>query len=409
MNQSSIGSAETLKDAFQVFNELSQNLTRSYLDLESQVARLTRELAAARSERLTTLVEKEKLATRLQRLLEALPGGVLVTDGKGLVVEHNAAAAGMIGTDLKGRRWLDALNDAAFPVADTPNQRQLLDGRTVSLSLSPLGSEPGQIILLTDISEVRALQEMISQQKRLSALGEMVASLAHQVRTPLSAALLYASHLGNSQLTDAQRTRFATKLVDRLQHMERQVNDMLAFARIGRFSLEKIDAKGLLMRVAETFEPPADGRQVQLELAACPDGCEFFGNEDALLGILLNLLNNAVEAFAGEPGHIRLSVGRSGPGYLRIIVADDGPGIGDEILHHIFEPFFTTRTQGTGLGLAIVDCVVRSHGGSVSCQSTPGNGARFLIDLPVAGAGSLLPGGYSGKQQSSGVHDHVSA
>ena len=292
-----------------------------------------------------------------------MPGGVLVTDGKGLVIEHNAAATGMIGSNLKGRHWLDVVNEAAFPVADTPNQRQLLDGRTVSLSLNPLGEEPGHIILLTDISEVRALQEMISQQKRLSALGEMVASLAHQVRTPLSAALLYASHLGNGQLTEAQRTRFAAKLVDRLQHMERQVNDMLAFARIGRLSLGKISTPAFLARVVEAFEPLLDGRQIRLEASRCLAECEFFGNEDALLGILLNLLNNSVEAFAGQPGLIRLSMEQSMPGRVRIVVADDGPGIPDEVRSRIFEPFFTTRTHGTGLGLAIVDCVVRSHGG----------------------------------------------
>ncbi|WP_235282028.1 sensor histidine kinase [Methyloterricola oryzae] len=409
MNQTYMGSAETLKDAFQVFNELSENLTRSYLDLESQVGRLTAELAAARSERLSTLMEKEKLAIRLQRLLEALPGGVLVTDGKGRVVEHNAAASAMLGGDLKGRRWLEALDAAALPLADTPNQRQLLDGRTVSLSLNPLVDEPGQIILLTDISEVRALQEMVSQQKRLSALGEMVASLAHQVRTPLSAALLYASNLGGEQLSGAQRARFAAKLVERLQHMERQVNDMLAFARIGRLSLEKIDASGLLRQVAESFEPPRDGRQVRLDLGQCVGECEIFGNQDALLGILHNLINNAVEAFAGQPGTIRLSLEQPGASRLRIVVADDGPGIPEDVRPHIFEPFFTTRAQGTGLGLAIVDCVVRSHGGCVTCQSKAGKGTRFLIDLPVAGAGSLLPGGYRGKQQSPGVQDHVPA
>ncbi|MBS1213275.1 MAG: histidine kinase, partial [Proteobacteria bacterium] len=378
-----------------------------YLDLEAQVARLTRELASARSERLRTLVEKEKLAVRLQRLLATLPGGVLVTDGSGLVVEHNAAAAGLIGPNLKGRGWLDALNDAAYPVADSPHQRQLLDGRTVSVSLNPLGEEPGHIILLTDISEVRALQEMISQQKRLSALGEMVASLAHQVRTPLSAALLYASHLGGP-LNEDQRSRFAAKLADRLQHMERQVNDMLAFARVGRLALEKISASALLACVSEAFEPLLKDRPIHLDVANLAGECEFFGNQDALQGILLNLMNNALEALGGSAGRIRLALMNPTPGQLRFVVADDGPGIPEDIQSRIFEPFFTTRAQGTGLGLAIVDCVVRAHGGTVGCKSVPGVGTQFLIDLPVADT-TLLPGGYSGKSRVSGVHGHVPA
>lgn len=387
MVQQQLNSAESLQDAFLVFNELSENLTRSYLDLESQVARLTQELALARDERLETLIEKEKLANRLQRLLEALPGGVLVVDGLGFIIEYNPAAAGLLGEDLAGRNWLDVLQSAGLQNPDNPHQRQLLNGKTVSLSVNPLGGEPGQIVLLTDISEMRELQELVNQQKRLSAMGEMVASLAHQVRTPLSAALLYASHLGDGGLNDAKRERFSGKLIERLLHMERQVNDMLAFARMGKMNVEKIDASQLVKEALETVEATLSGRPIRFSFdvgASSNETAEIFGNRDALLGILLNLLTNAVEALNGSEGEICLSLEYPVPGWLRINVSDNGPGIPEDILGRIFEPFFTTRTSGTGLGLSIVDCVIRAHGGKVSCQSSAGTGTLFQLDLPLA-------------------------
>lgn len=395
-----LNSAESLQDAFQLFNELSKNLTRSYLELEAQVARLTGELAAARSERLKTLTEKESLANRLQRLLEALPGAVLVTDGRGAVVEHNPAANELLGQGLIGRHWRDALDELAAPGSDNPHQRQLHSGRTVSISVNSLGEEPGQIVLLTDVSDMRALQDLVSQQKRLSALGEMLASLAHQVRTPLSAALLYTAHLGKAQLSASQRERFATKLADRLQYMERQVNDMLAFARMGRLAMEKIGVAGFFRRVAEAFEPVLEGRDIDLIVRNGVAVDTFYGNPDALHGILLNLLNNAVEALGGA-GEIRLDVGHPAPGWLRMVVSDDGPGIAEDIRARIFEPFFTTRANGTGLGLAIVECVVRAHGGRVSCRSSEDQGASFQLDFPLAEP-VPLPGGFSGKNHSLG-------
>jgi len=302
LSHPALHSAESLKDAFQVFNEISENLTRSYLDLEAQVARLTRELAAARSDRLKTLTEKEQLAHRLQQLLEALPGGVIVADAKGHIVECNPAAIRLLGPLTATTSWREALDRASVAGADNPHQRQLLSGATVGISVRALEGEAGQIVLLTDISEQRALQELVNQQKRLSALGEMVASLAHQVRTPLAAALLYAGHLGRADLNDSQRARFAAKLTDRLQHLERQVSDMLAFARVGRLVMERVNVGDLTARVLESIEPASNPQRIRVQVEHSAVDAVLFGNPDALLGILLNLVGNAEQALAATGG-----------------------------------------------------------------------------------------------------------
>jgi two-component system sensor histidine kinase FlrB len=384
-------SPASLQDAFEVFNALSENLSRSYAELESQVVRLSDELAAARSERLQTLMEKERLANRLQHLLEALPGGVLVVDGAGTIIDHNPAAARMLGEEPTGHDWRQALDQASVQDSENPRQRRLKHGETISISFNSLGDDPGQIVLLTDVSEMRDLQELLNQQKRLSSLGEMVASLAHQIRTPLATALLYTSHLGNVQLADSQRQKFAGRLTERLLHMERQVNDMLVFARMGTMTQSRVHLATLLNRLADSFEPCLAGRPVCFAIHNRSTVNHFQGNEDSLLGILVNLLTNALEAFAGQSGEILMTVEDEPPTRLCITVSDNGPGIAEDAQGHIFEPFFTTRPQGTGLGLAIVDCVVRAHGGEVRCTSAPGKGARFHINLPVNSQSEALP------------------
>lgn len=389
--QPALNSASQLQDAFEIFNALSENLTRSYAELETKVVRLSEELAAARSERLQTLMEKERLANRLQHLLEALPGGVLVVDGNGLIIDHNPAASRMLGIQLSGQPWRQVIEAASVQDTANPRQRRLSNGATVSIAFNSLGEEPGQIVLLTDVSEMRDLQELLNQQKRLSSLGEMVASLAHQVRTPLSAALLYTAHLGKAELTAGQRQKFAGRLTERLMHMERQVSDMLSFARMGTLTKARVELRSLLRKLSDTIEPCLTGHAIDFRLENLSRQESFEGNEDALLGILLNLVTNATEAFHGKAGAISLSVTDGDGGKLLITVADNGPGIPEDAQGRIFEPFFTTRPQGTGLGLAIVDCVVRAHGGEVNCSSTPGGGASFRIALPTASRPAALP------------------
>jgi two-component system sensor histidine kinase FlrB len=398
---------QTLQDAFERFNALSESLSRSYGELEAQVVRLSEELAAARSERLKTLIEKERLANRLQHLLEALPGGVLVVDGGGLIVDHNPAAARMLGGSLAGRPWRSVLQAAARRDGAYPHQLQLADASSISVSFNSLGEEPGQIVLLTDVSEMRALQELVSQQKRLSALGEMVASLAHQIRTPLAAALLYTSHLGNGELTAAQRQKFAGKVSDRLLHMERQVNDMLAFARMGQLAVGRVSLPELLAKAADGFAPAlADGRiRLTIENRCCVT--EVTANEDALLGILLNLLSNAGEAMGQAGGAIRVEAAEAAPGRIRITVADTGPGVPEDARGRIFEPFFTTRPNGTGLGLAIVECVIRAHGGDVRCESVAGEGAQFHLELPVEPPAALPSGAGEAAESPFILHSGV--
>ena len=390
--------AQQLSDAFRIFNELSQNLADSYQGLEWQVVQLRQELISARSERLQTLIEKEKLADRLQRVMAALPAGVVVLDEDGSIADCNTVAIDFLKEPLIGVAWTEVTARSLIPVFDNPHERQLIDGRQVNIVTSKLGDEAGQIILLSDVSEMRALQDIVNQQKHLSAMGEMVASMAHQVRTPLATAILYTSQLDKPTLKESKRQHYAKKILERLHHLERQVNDMLIFAKEGRIAMQEFSLTDLLNHIADAMEDYTAEGDIQFTIDNRAMVDEILGNKDALRGALMNLLSNAVEASAGK-GHLQLSVFQLADKTLKIMIKDDGPGINAAHRERVFEPFFTTRTNGTGLGLAVVDSVVRAHGGSVSCDSEKGKGTVFSLLLPnIRNELCLLPGGFSGRK-----------
>ncbi|NNF16998.1 MAG: PAS domain-containing protein [Gammaproteobacteria bacterium] len=387
MNQAD--GAQILKQAFAAFNEQSVQLENSYRELQEQVEVLTRELAAARSERLLQLAEKERLASRLERLLDTLPGGVVVLDGEGRISEFNPVALEMLGEPLQGREWRDVMKRAR--ATNAQGELQLESGRRISLARRRLVAEPGQIILLTDVTETRHLQSLLERNQRLSEMGEMAARLAHQIRTPLSCAMLYSSHLQRTTLTTERRQRYAGKVTSRLQQLERMVDDMLVFARGGRSASEAFSVTGLFDEVAQVLEAQL-GHADRIIIDDCTDIAPLRGNREALLGALCNLGNNAIQAGDGN-AIIRFTAASLPGGDVELTVIDNGPGMPAKTRARIFEPFFTTRPGGTGLGLAVVRSTARAHGGDVTVKSTPGTGTSFRLRLANGARDKALPSG----------------
>ena len=130
-------------------------------------------------------------ASRLENLLQVMPAGVIVIDGKGVVRQANDLAKALLGEPLEEQIWRSIIARSFNPRADDGHEVSLVDGRRVKLSITPLEDEPGQLIVITDLTETRRLQASVSHMQRLSSLGKMVASLAHQIRTPLSLSLIH--------------------------------------------------------------------------------------------------------------------------------------------------------------------------------------------------------------------------
>lgn len=386
--------AEQLTSAFQIFNELSEHLVISYQGLEGQVAKLHQELAFARSDRLKTLEEKEQLAARLQKILSALPAGVIVLDSDGLVFECNAVAVSLLGEPLRGQSWQQIANRSLVPVFGNPHEQSLTNGTRLNISYRQLEANTGQIILLSDVTEMRALQDLLNQQKQLTAMGEMVASMAHQVRTPLATAILYASQLTNPAIDSQKRLLFSQKILERLHHLEQQVNDMLGFAKQGRLQMNTFSLTSLLSQLRTGAMEYATTKPIDVSITNTVQQDELLGNANALRGALLNIIHNAVDAL--DPyGAIQIMATQN-ENNLLLVIADDGAGIPESFCERIFEPFFTTKSSGTGLGLSVVDSVVKAHNGAVSVESKTGLGTVFTISLPCFISASYgLPSGQS--------------
>ena len=383
MSQSEAPSASQLEQAFKVFNQLSHQLDTSYRDLEGKVSGLTEELARARSARLRELAEKERLAHRLSSLLSVLPGGVLILDSAHIIRDANPEALELLGEPLIGNCWEDVLARAA-PARDLSGRElELHSGRKISVVSRLLDGSSDHVVLITDVTEIHQLQEQLGRKKRLTALGEMAARLAHQIRTPLSATTLYLSQLVRADLEVEQRQRIVAKVNERLGHMGNLVHSMLSFVRGETPVTETIFLNQVLQQFEATVRPTLEQHHAVMSVPYVDNSLQLVGDLDELVGVLGNLAMNAIEA-GRAPVVIDLWVGALNPDWLQIRFRDDGPGIPDELLERIFDPFYTTRAQGTGLGLAVVAMVVSKHGGEISVANRPLGGLEFIINLPIS-------------------------
>ena len=370
-------SADSLRQSFDLFNRQSCLLDASYSELQTKVDLLTQELKLSQLARHREFVEKERLGNRMTSTLDALPGAVLVLDGGGIIREKNKTASELLNQPLIGCAWSEIARREFCPAGATDGDLRLRDGRWFNLSRQPLGSEDGEMLLLADVTESRRMAELQQRRERLSCIGEMTASLAHQIRTPLTAALLYVGQFGTGQQDDSV---LATKVTDRLHELVRMVDDMLRYAAGARRSDETFDVSDLFQEIMESLEPSADSND--LRIATLRSAMTVEGNRDAIRGALINLIENARQA-CGDDARIELGAELTG-GNVWLTVSDNGHGVPANAKDQLFEPFFTTRPQGTGLGLAVVRTVAEAHDGEVLVDSDP-YGTTFAMCLPIQG------------------------
>ena len=163
------------------------------------------------------------------------------------------------------------------------------------------------------------------------------------------------------------------------------MRDLLRFARRDELRLEAVDLPALLEAIVTQLRARLEAARVQVTLAADP-GSVARCDREKLRQVVINLIENAVDALGERPGtrRIALSVAQEN-GHVRLRVADDGPGVAPEDVPHLFEPFFSTKEHGTGLGLAIVRRTIEAHGGRIEASAAVEGGLAMIIELPAAG------------------------
>ncbi|MDN0075513.1 PAS domain-containing sensor histidine kinase [Crenobacter sp. SG2303] len=374
---------QQLTAAFAQFNTVSGQLIEAYHLLEQQAVQLNQQLEAANQRLRVQGAENAALAERLGQLLAALPGGVVELDAGGVVRRENPAASTLFGRPLVGLHWGAVLADCEAGSLEHNYRLQLngQPGARVMLQYQDLPELGGRIVLVHDVTRQFELTAELAHQQKLAAMGSMAASLAHQLRTPLSAAMLYTANLREGGLAPEARARFVDKSVDRLRALEGLIHNMLDFVRGQVTQRERLVAGQLTEDALQALPPSAQGVELR-GVSELGETAQILGDRKAVGGALSNLLDNALQ-HSPPGGVVELSVHQAGDEVVWQ-VADQGPGLPDGVLEQVFEPFFTRRPGGTGLGLAIVKKVAEELGGRVSCRNRPQGGALFELALPLA-------------------------
>lgn len=372
-----------LKAAFQAFSESSDLLAKSYLDLQEQVEHLSIQLEKSEQYRREEQDKNRILVQQFQQLFESMPVGVLLLNSEGMIVMANPVADFLFDMPLIGRLWGDVVPVSFNPQKDDGHEVSMVSGRRVRVETASLGDVPGQLLIFVDLTEAFLLQKKLSHHERLSNMGKMVAALAHQIRTPFSSATLYAGHLQKDDLSPVMRQRFAAKLSDRLENIERQIRDMLIFSRSDIKLDEKVPVKSFIEELIFDCKEVCEQKGMLLDIVgADQDGSTLIQcNKETLLGALLNLLNNAVDA-QQEGDKIVLSW-YGDASSLTIAFKDQGAGMSKTQLEHVQEGFITTKQHGTGLGLMVVKAIARAHHGVFEIDSEEGVGTTASLQLPL--------------------------
>lgn len=243
------------------------------------------------------------------------------------------------------------------------------------------------------VETLKTTQNQLIQREKLSAVGEFVAGVAHELNNPLTSLIGFAELMQHAGVTEKQQTHL-NYIVKSSQRCHKIVQSLLSFARQHAPERKLVNAGELLDTVLELLA--YEMRTSNIEILTRYDSTlpPINGDPHQLQQVVLNILNNARQAIqAHQPqGQIRIVTER-GPNCIRILISDNGPGIKPENLARIFDPFFTTKPvgKGTGLGLSLCYGIIKEHGGSINVTSEPGSGATFTIELPAAEPAETAP------------------
>ena len=352
---------------------------------------------ALQNSRLITLLGTGK--HEWEQMVDAIGLGICIIDAQGTVRRANRAFANLVGwpvTALHGRPWLMLLPPAwAEPVGralDKPGEgggEIRAERRIFAVTAHPIAGDPGIVLLIEDVTDTRKLQEQLIQSEKLSAIGQLIAGVAHELNNPLASVLGFADYLGEAAALPETMHEPLRVIQQEANRAATIVRNLLSFARRQEQDRRRLDIGPVLQRTVQLLNNQLMGLKVEPLLVIEPKLPDVEGSPNQLQQVFLNIINNGAQAIA--------STGRGGTVVVRarpwldgvaVDVIDDGPGIPEEIQERIFEAFFTTKQEGegTGLGLSICQGIIREHGGRITLKSQPGYGATFTIELPPAQA-----------------------
>ncbi len=358
-----------------------------------------------------TLVEIQAFTSLL---IAKLPVGVVATDASGRITTWNHAVVQLTGIPrdtVVGRKpqevlpeilavfFLDAAAAETDPEKKSTEQtiKVVFGGRRCEVLCHPLlitDSEQqymGKVLLLSDVTAIKSLEQRMRENERLAAVGRMAGGVAHEVRNPLSSIKGLALLLKNRFPSGSKEQDTADLLIQETERMNRTITEMLSFTRPTALHLEQVDLAVLLQRSLQLIKAEAAESRIATVLEVEDEILPLYGDVDRLQQVIMNVLLNAMQAME-EGGTLTVTLTRLEQGEgVELRITDTGSGIAPELVSQVFYPYFTTKQSGTGIGLAISQKIILDHGGSIDMESESGKGTTVIIRLPAHGPDRTNP------------------
>jgi PAS domain S-box-containing protein len=400
----------SLQKSFEDFQVRAERLSRAYEAMQKDFKKVNIELDSKNAELKKSLAVQEEIQTYLNSILESMDNGVIGVDITGSITHFNRAASeisGYSGAEVLGKTYQDVFakpdeNEAAIlRVLQTGKAQQRdekvlwhKDGHPVPVSFQTArladreGGTLGAVEIFSDISKIKKLEGEMQQSRTMAALGEMSATVAHEIRNPLGAMGMWAGLLERDFSPDDTRGHTLKKIIEGLSRLNKIVSNLLVYKRPIKTELRKVTLEGVLEEIVDFIEIEIErlGQKVTVNKKWDPSRQSFvLADPEKIEQVVMNLCLNAIQAMP-DGGELTIAIDPSSSNdpsaYVSFSIADSGVGIDKGDLQKIFAPFYTTKANGTGLGLAIVKKFVEYHSGHIDVSSVPLSGTTFKIFLP---------------------------
>lgn len=400
---------ESLQNAFSEFQLRAERLSGAYESMQTDFKKINVELDKKNSELEESFSKQEEMKTYLNSILESMENGVIGVDISGNITHFNRAAAEITGYNsvtLLQKHYAAFFGNSS---QDEPTLLQVLhtgkelkrdekviwhqDGHPVPVSFQTAvlrdskGIRIGAVEIFSDISKIKALEKEMQQAKTMAALGEMSATVAHEIRNPLGAMGVWAGLLERDLGTDDPRKKTLGKIIEGLSRLNKIVSNLLVYTRPVKAELRKVQIDQILSEIIDFVQIEIEriGQTIIVNRNFCKDPVYVLVDPEKMGQVVMNLCLNAIQAMP-DGGELSVNIvnnSKNRHGFANFSIVDTGIGIEKETISKIFDPFFTTKENGTGLGLAIVKKFVESHSGYIDIKSRPGKGTIVKVFLPL--------------------------
>ncbi|MFC1517976.1 ATP-binding protein [Candidatus Margulisiibacteriota bacterium] len=334
-----------------------------------------------------------------ENILKYMTSGVITIDSEGKIKTFNKQAELITGVSLeeakqKNINELWAEHKELLATFSAPKQNIQIkfkenagEDKYVSISTVRLNDHQnksaGMLAVLTDMTELKNLEDQVRRSDRLSALGTMAAGLAHEIKNPLASMKLFVQLMSESWKDPEFWKNYGGIIGAEVERLSLVVEDFLGFARSYELKDEVVPLGEVLEKVKSLLKNQLLKSNIKFEMNRAEDLSKVKIDQQRMTQVFMNLILNAMQAFPEEKLDKKIEIKlREGSNFVQAELIDNGPGISKEHLEKLFTPFFTTKKKGTGLGLSIVHRIVEEHGGKISVQSEVGRGTIFTIELP---------------------------